>query len=273
MNSKRHDLNLEQIQRLFFRSICYPTGIGDFVESLSPKERALFDSTFIGTENFPRNERMSLYADAYFYRLKDALESTFSVTSAGLGQERFHNCVTDYVLQCGSESPNLHHLGDRFPEYLESYDAPDKCPLQPDERARFVATALVERALARALEAADEELLTTPELAKVAPAAWQELQFDFVSSLELIDGGVAYEQAAHKNAPEQQDAPLVVWRKGHKVMTKLLGRREAELLRALKSGLTFAEACVAFESAGGSAADVAGTLVAWIERGWLATAR
>ena len=267
MNTDKIALNLKQTQQLFFRAICYPTGIDDFVNSLSPAEQDAFRSTFVGTEGFAANERLSLYADAYFYRLKEVLEDTFAVTSDALGPERFHNLVTDYVLDCGSESPSLHDLGSRFPEYLENHDASERCPIQADERARLVSLANVERALAKALEAADTDLLSVQTLAQVAPSDWQILTFTFVPSLELIWGGGVY---TDKDAPA--DSPLVVWRKCYKTMTKVVSQREAHLLQALQNGQTFAEGCEVFENSGGSAADVAVTLAAWIERGWLAAA-
>jgi hypothetical protein len=66
-----------------------------------------------------RNDRLDVYANAYFYRLLESLAADFVTVHRILGEERFHDLVAHYLMRYPSNSPNIGDLGETFPGYIK----------------------------------------------------------------------------------------------------------------------------------------------------------
>jgi len=127
--------DLDRIQRLFWELITAPTGAGAGAEDLAVA--GLLESTDLsflvrGDERLGPVERLDIYADMYFYRLRDSLAEDFPKVAAVLGGDRFHNLVTDYLLAHPSSHWSLRNLGEALPAYLEGHAPSSSRPFLAD---------------------------------------------------------------------------------------------------------------------------------------------
>ncbi|MEO5667696.1 MAG: DNA-binding domain-containing protein [Bdellovibrionota bacterium] len=65
-------------------------------------------------------ERVSVYADAYFLRLKEILSNDFEVSKKLMGSDLFHELVVDYHQAHPPSSPNAAWVGKYFAAYISS---------------------------------------------------------------------------------------------------------------------------------------------------------
>jgi hypothetical protein len=260
---------LEEIQRLFFSAITWPTGVREFLEQADTATRARFERIFAETPGFDRIARVDVYADAYFYRLLDALGEMFPRTRVLAGDTAFHNLITDYLLACPSTTPDLRRAGERLPAFAGRHPLASDMPFLSQ-------VALVEAALNHALDCPDDELLSESDLAGVPPEEWPSLRFtfatptrrievpfDLVQVLEQCDAGAR--DAALECASTPGAQALLVGRRGHAVYFRRLEPLENEALSAFEQGLCFGDVCELLAQR----QPEAGAIVAQL-RGWLA---
>jgi hypothetical protein len=244
---RRSEPTLEEIQRLFFSAITWPTGVRDFLEQADTATRARFERLFAETPGFDRIARVDVYADAYFYRLLDALREMFPRTRVLAGDTAFHNLITDYLLACPSTAPDLRRAGDRLPAFVARHSLGNDLPFLPH-------VAVVEAALNHALDCRDDELLSESDLAGVPPEAWPSLGFTFstptrrfdvpfelVRVFEQCDAGAR--DAALESARTAGAQALLVGRRGQAIYFRRLDPLENEALSAFEQGLCFGDVC------------------------------
>lgn len=261
---------LDDIQALFFRAIQWPQGVEDFLRESDEATRATFASVFGESETFRRNERVDVYANAYFHRLLGALEEMLPKLAFLCEPIGFHNLVTDYVLACPSESPDLRRFGDRLPKLLQQHSLGQECPL-------LVEVAQVELALSDALDASDANWLTQQSLQAVPVEDWPSLQFSLAPASRLLS--LHCDWNAIVEACEQQDrqgALSVQWvdqprfwlvsRAGHSVSARQLDKAEGLALKGFADGLAFGPTCetVEREVVGFGPADMLNFLGRWL---------
>jgi hypothetical protein len=268
LNSK---ISLSRTQELFWKLISHPTGARDFIERANAKTRAEIELLFAETPEFSRIERLEVYADAYFYRLRDALFELFPITAWRLGEVGFHNLVTDYVLAHPSSNPDLGHLGDRLPKFLRTHVAGKHAPELPD-------VARIELALRRALDAPDGAPISPQQLGELHPNELLSARFRPTPHCALLRGRVNFDalSKAHKQglktadveAPALDEATLV-WRKGHQVYSRSLDDLEAGLLELTLEGATFEQACTVADKAGLTPQQLVTMMTWWASDGLL----
>ena len=66
-------------------------------------------------------ERVDIYANMYFYRIRDVLREEFARTVAVIGDDTFHNLITDYLVACRPAHPSLREAGARLPDFLSRH--------------------------------------------------------------------------------------------------------------------------------------------------------
>jgi hypothetical protein len=65
------------------------------------------------------SDRMQLYAQQYWWRLIQSLESDFPLLRRVLGEELFSKIIKEYILKHPSSSYTLRHLGRKLPTFIE----------------------------------------------------------------------------------------------------------------------------------------------------------
>lgn len=269
-------MSLDETQRLFLRAICWPTGVADFLAQADEETRATFARTFTETAAFGRVARVDVYANAYFYRLLDALRELFPRLAALAGEAPFHDLITDYLLVHPSSEPDLRHAGDALPAFVARHALRDVVPMAND-------VARLEQALNHALDAPQGGHIERAALAIVEPTEWPDLTFELSLPTRLIrvdwdvcEIAARLATAGEESARAVERAPeslvVLVGRRGFLTYFRRLDGAEAAALECLAAGSSFGAAC---DAAAGAESNVelgaiATALGRWIDDGVIA---
>jgi hypothetical protein len=187
-----------------------------------------------GDEELPAVERVNIYANMYFFRIRDALKEDFPSIVEALGEDGFHNLIAEYLQVYPPTHYSLRNAGRHLAEFISDEKL--------SELARF------EWALIEAFDAADAPLLTEDDLKKVPAEDWPGLVLKLHPSVQLV---------AHDHH--------IVWRQGLEVVHRVADEAEWRLLVQIHSGCEFAALCEEVSSE-----TILSYLQTWISQGLLA---
>jgi hypothetical protein len=254
---------LREIQRLFWHSIADQPG----ASSLEPKLIEIVEPS----AKLDRRGRLRVYADAYFWRLRDVLREDFPKVAGVLGPERFERLVAEYLRSYPSENPSVRHLGRLMAQFLAEHRASGHDDLPP-----FLSDlARLEWARVEAFDAPDAEAIGAEEMRLIPAERWPELRFYPVPALEVFDAAWPVHRIWDGDAAGESPEPatIMVWRaRDFQVLHRAVDQRAADALRALIAHEPFAAICGAFgDLAPGDAARESGALFArWLQDGIIA---
>jgi putative DNA-binding protein len=234
---------LEQTQRLLWKLITAPEGAAAGLAALPVADRATCRTLVRGDERLGAIERVEIYADMYFYRLRDALKEDFGALCAVIGETGFHNLITDYLLVHPPSHFSLRWAGQHLPALLRTHVFSQRRPYLAD-------LATLEWAILDAFDAPDAAPLDAAELARVPAERWPTLHFELTPTLRLLhlDWPVhtLWEQTQRREPPFEpvpQPTALRVWRQDFRVFHQPIDAAECSALTALAEGAAFADAC------------------------------
>lgn len=262
--------NLHELQVLLYRLISAPEGVraGLDAEAIRPD----LEQIIVGDERLSAVERLGIYADAYFYRLLDALKEDFPSVVAVIGDDRFHNLITGYLLKFPPTEPSLAHAGRYLADYVENSSGFEQWPFLGD-------LARLERALLESFHAANAASLDQTAMQALPPAQWPALNLRFHPAVRLVrtrwrvDETVrAVAQNAGSLEPAAEEVTLIIWRQGSEVFHRVAEPFEAIALGLIVAGADFASICAAIADAAsdhGSADLINRLLVRWLNDGLL----
>jgi hypothetical protein len=193
----------------------------------------------------PAADRLGIYRNAYQVRLIDALDSTYPILHALLGDEMFSALGEGFVAEHPSEFRSIRWYGSELAEFV-SHHAPF------DEQPIFSEIARLEWTLSEVFDAPDAKSLQRSDLAAIAPEDWEGLRFKFHPSLrrlELAWNTVAVWQAMSRedNPPDPQwseePVPWLLWRQDLQNYFRSLAGAESAALTAALNGHSFGEIC------------------------------
>ncbi len=229
---------------MFWKLITAPEGVRAGLARLSPRERAVGASLVRGDARLSSIERLDIYANMYFYRLRDALRGDFGAVAAVLGESRFHNLITDYLLVHPPSHFSLRYAGQHLAGFLRGHPEGSQRPYLAD-------LARLEWAILEAFDAAEAEPLEAGALAGVPPERWAELRFDLAPSLQLLAVGWPVHEIWRQTQrgdvkiaePQCEPVWLRVWRQDLQTFHRAMDLVEAAALQAVYGGACFAEVC------------------------------
>lgn len=233
---------LAQTQRLLWRLITAPEGAAAGLAQLGSTDRATASGLVLGDQRLSGVQRLDIYANMYFYRLHDALKEDFAAVCAILGEHRFHNLVTDYLIAHPPSHYSLRYAGGQLPGFLHHYAATQDWPFLAD-------LAALEWAILDAFDAADTPALLAETLAAVPQQRWPDLRLQLSPSLRLLDLSwpvdEIWKQARQGDAaaPERHPTALRIWRQNFTVYHRRIDAAERAALRVAGGGGCFAEIC------------------------------
>ena len=234
--------DLRGVEELFWKLITAPEGVVRGAAELH-REGSLEseDLSFL----VPPNDRLGsaaqldIYADMYFHRLRDCLAEDFPVLVARLGDARFHNLVTDYLLAHPSTHFSLRELGRALPDFLDSHALERDFPALTD-------LARLEWARADVFDDADAAPLSREEVLELGAAEPEESGLTLIPAARLLrlDASVlplwkqfdAGEEANSAAGPRGETSAVRVWRKGFAIFHRSMQPDEERCLEALASG-------------------------------------
>ena len=275
MSDPQHELG--RLQRRLWRLISEPEGVAAALSAEGDAPRPGLSGLIRSDRGLAPEDRLTVYANAYFARIQDCLRSDFGALAQALGPAAFHDLVKTYLMAHPPSHPSLRYAGKDLARFLETEPFASifarRCAYCAD-------LARLEWALTNAFDAEDAPVLAREDLAHVAPEAWVGLRLRPSPSLTLLSLGfpvqTVRERFDHESEEETWDAPptlepaptyLRVWRRKEHVYYRAIPALEAELLGSLGRGVDFGTLCerVAQEVGdGAAAARAAEFLEAWI---------
>ena len=195
----------------------------------------------------PIAERLGIYRNAYRVRLIEALDATYPVLHAVLGDEVFSALGEEFVAAHPSVYRSIRWYGSELAEFL------GQCPPYA-EQPILAELALLEWTLAEVFDAADAEPVQRAALSAVAPSAWSELRFEFHPSLRRLflqwNTAAVWQAMSRDEAPPdpccaEQPMPWLLWRQNLQNYFRSMAADEAAALDAALRGADFAQICEA----------------------------
>jgi hypothetical protein len=255
------DPKLRQIQGWFWRSIAAEPGEYEF-------EPELVETIEASCTQEPA-QRLGVYADAYFLRLRDVLAEDFPRLAALMGEEAFDRLSRGYLKAHPSTEPSLRHLGRTMVEFIRG---------QEELPGYLGDLAELEWARVNAFDAPDDEPLTMAKLAELDPATWPQMHLVPVRSLQVLRTAWPVHRLWAEESPENPEpaaTSIRVWRgKDFHVLHAPIDEREAAAMRRLLQRASFAEICEVFEDLDeqDGAREAGALLLRWLEDGIIARA-
>lgn len=189
-------------------------------------------------------ERLSLYKDAYYIRLVDALEKDYPGIFALLGDVEFDSMATTYIEQKPSRHFSINEFGSGMSAFLAEI-APYATRPELAEMAQF------ERTLNKAIHTLDAPVLLPEALMQTPQERWPEskiMPHPSAQILMLSWNIPALWLAAVEKKPlpaiEKTDVlPWLVWQKDINTYYLQLSPQDAYIMESLKGGLCMGEIC------------------------------
>lgn len=242
---------LAETQQLFWKLIAAPEGAASGLQALASDELASARSLVRDDDRLSAVERFDIYANMYFFRILDVLKEDFPALLAVIGDDHFHNLITDYLIAHPSSHFSLRFVGMHLPSFLAGYPLQESWPFLAD-------LASFEWALLDAFDARDDEPIPASALAQLAPENWPGLRFVLTSSLRslelqwpVLDIWSAARAGEPISLPESTTTRVRVWRQNMAVWHRRIEADEADALAAVGKGATFAEICEQLAADGG----------------------
>lgn len=198
-------------------------------------------------------DRLRVYADAYYARLLEVLESEFPALTYALGSELFREFAVGYLQESPSRSYTLADLSAKFPEYLAHSRPPRDVPeTEPDWADFLIDLAILERTYSEVFDGPGVEgqsLLRADDLRAIPAESWPQTRLITVPCLRLLALRYPvheYVTSVRKNANPDLQEPSLTWllvtRRDFIVRRVSIGRSEYAALETIRSGGTVAEA-------------------------------
>lgn len=112
--------SLRSIQAWMYGVITHPESVEDGAK-FSPPESASgsIDSIVSPSQTLTSTERITIYRNSYFLRLRECFTHEFRGLHSALGDDMFNHFVWTYLQAYPSTSYTLNELGAQFPSFLE----------------------------------------------------------------------------------------------------------------------------------------------------------
>lgn len=275
---------LETVQQWFQAVVTHPGGVAAGAEDAEAQRlirlgRGDLEAVVRRSERLSAEERLSIYANAYWSRLIECLGDCFPVLRGALGEETFDGFAFEYLQRYPSRSYTLDRLGESFPRFLD--EVRPEGASWPDF---LIDLARLEWNLAKVFDGPGvegEPLLRHDDLREMPPERFAEARLVPVVCLRLLafryPVNAYYTAVRHVEEGEEVPVPgpgeelVAVLRRDFVVRRYSLSRPQHALLEAVLAGGTMGEAIAA---AAGAASDLpddelAASLQAWL-RFWTA---
>ncbi len=193
--------------------------------------------------------RLGIYRNAYRVRLIEALDDTYPVLHAVLGDEEFAALGEAFVAAQPSVHRSIRWYGGELAPFLA------RCPPYA-EQPIFAELALLEWTLAEVFDAADAEPKPRAALSAIDPSAWGELRFAFHPSLRRLhlewNTAAVWQAMSREEAPPdpvraEHPVPWLLWRQNLQNYFRSMTAEEAAALDSAQRGETFGEICAALK--------------------------
>jgi len=137
-------------------------------------------SRIIGTKKVPVETRLGIYADAYRFRLIDALGDSYSAVHTLLGDDDFIEMANAYIDHYPSQHFSIRWFGHQLSKFLQQTAPYSDSPVLRE-------MALFEWTLRDVFDAQDFTHLKMDNLLQLPAESWSDLQLEFNPTIQRID--------------------------------------------------------------------------------------
>lgn len=194
---------------------------------------------------FAPADQLSVYVNAYRYRLYDTTAEDFPVLKHYLGDDAFDKLMTDFVNTVPSEHFNISRYAARLPEFMAA---------QSDKDAFAYDIAVLENAVSQLMDPVETDAWVPEDLAGLTPELLMRSYLQPRAALQLFafDGRVndyyrAVMELGTTPTPIQGKSAVAVFRHDATVWRMDLEPEEYHLLQKLFSDMTVGDALAAVE--------------------------
>jgi hypothetical protein len=195
----------------------------------------------------PASARLDIYRNAYRVRLIEALDDTYPILHALLGDEVFSALGEEFVAAQPSVHRSIRWYGRELPDFL------GRCPPYA-EQPILAEIALLEWTLAEVFDAPDAEPQSRAAFSAVDASAWSELRFEFHPSLRRLhlqwNTAAVWQAMSREETPPdplraEHAVPWLLWRQNLQNYFHSMAADEAVALDSALRGDSFGEICEA----------------------------
>lgn len=203
-------------------------------------------SRIIGTRKVPVETRLGIYAEAYHFRLIDALADSYPAVHTLLGDDAFTDMSQAYIRQHPSQHFSIRWFGHRLATFLR------RSPLYSDKPV-LAEMALFEWTLREVFDAADFTPLDRAHLLQLPAASWVDLRVTLNPTIRRIElnwnvpalwQAIERQQEPIEAAAHELPLPWLCWRKlDQRNWFRSMEVDEAWALDEMRQGASFADIC------------------------------
>ncbi len=185
-------------------------------------------------------ERLAVYADSYFLRLRDVMKVDFPGVLHALGERAFAGVVREYVTVHPSTSFTLNDLGARFPRFIEKEATANEVA----RRRLFLAElATLERAVEDVFHERHAPSVDVARLRSIPMERWSDARFTLIPAVRLLAFNHPVDpylqdvlDGKRPRAPRARSSWVVVYRKEWRSWRARLSIEQHRILEALSRG-------------------------------------
>ncbi len=195
----------------------------------------------------PTLERLGIYRNGYRVRLIEALDDTYPMLHAVLGDEVFVALCHEFIAAQPSVHRSIRWYGGELAQFMERHAPYAGQPILAE-------LALLEWTLTEVFDSADATPVPRAALAAIDPSAWSELQFEFHPSLRRLhlmwNTTAVWQAMSHEETPPEPQCaehavPWLLWRQDLQNYFRSMPADEAAALDAALRGDQFGDICAA----------------------------
>lgn len=220
-----------------------------------------------GNNRLTPAEQIDIYANMYFYRIRDSLKENFPAILKIIGENRFHNLITDYLIKYPPTHFSLRYAGQHLPCFIKRHPLARQYPYLSD-LCQF------EWLLLKAFDSADSPFITLEDLKTIPPEKWERLKLTLVPSSMMKRFDWPVDEIHQKTMKRQGTSSfkkttkwIRIGRKDMKVHYRGISSSEFKAFSALTKGKSFGEIC-ALNTKHGKLNESANQMALWLKR-WI----
>jgi hypothetical protein len=208
-------------------------------------EASGIEAAIVEAPPLPVAARLGIYHNAYRVRLIDALDDTYPVLHAVLGDDMFIAMGEEFVASHPSVHRSIRWYGRELSEFLGLY-------LPYAEQPILAELALLEWTLSEVFDAADAQPKPRAAFSAIDPSQWSELKFEFHPSLRRLhfrwNTAAVWQAMSREEAPPdpacaEHPVPWLLWRQNLQNYFRSMTADEAVALDTALRGANFGEIC------------------------------
>ena len=210
-------------------------------------EASGIEAAIVDAPPLPTPERLGIYKNAYRVRLIEALDDTYPVLHAVLGDEVFVALGDAFIAQHASVHRSIRWYGAEIAEFLRRCSPYAEQPILAE-------LALLEWTLAEVFDAADATPVPRAAFSAIEASAWSELHVEFQPSLRRLhfhwNTAAVWQAMKREETPPdpvcaEHPVPWLLWRQNLQNYFRSLNADEAVALDSALRGDNFGEICEA----------------------------